>query len=108
VDSLIDYMLVIFWGGNLDAPISNFLGNTSPNNFFSARDRDPAFQALTHTNAFGQVTHGVGFRTVAHDSEHTFLDVNSDRTGPFPAGDPVTGGGFPKSNPQYFFQRMWG
>ena len=29
---LIDYMLVILYGGNLDAPISNFLGNNSPNN----------------------------------------------------------------------------
>jgi hypothetical protein len=28
--NLIDYMLIILWGGNLDAPISNFLGNTSP------------------------------------------------------------------------------
>jgi hypothetical protein len=37
VDNLIDYMLVIFYGGNLDAPISNFLGNTSPNNWFGFR-----------------------------------------------------------------------
>jgi len=92
VDNLIDYMLVILWGGNLDAPISNFLGNTSPNNFFAVRNRDGL--------------HG-GFRFMAHDSEHTLLDVNADRTGPFPAGDPVTGGGFPKSNPQYIFQQMW-
>jgi hypothetical protein len=33
VDNLIDYMLVIVFGGNLDAPISNFLGNTRPNNW---------------------------------------------------------------------------
>src|SRR5438046_9302241 len=39
VDNMIDYMLVIFWGGNLDAPISNFLGNIGPNNFFGIRDR---------------------------------------------------------------------
>src|ERR1051326_2811385 len=92
VDNLIDYMLVIFYGGNIDAPISNFLGNTAPNNWFGYR----------HTNGLS------GFRFAAHDSEHTLLDVNQDRTGPYPAGDPLTGGGLPKSNPQYVFQQMWG
>ena len=70
VDNLIDYMLVIFYGGNLDAPISNFLGNTSPNNWFGFR----------HTNGLS------GFRYCAHDSEHTLLNVNENRTGPYPAG----------------------
>ena len=88
--NLADYMLLIFYGGNLDAPISNFLGNTSPNNWYGSRSR---------------LDTG-GFRFFAHDSEHTLLNVNEDRTGPFPAGDPVTGGGFPKSNPQYVFQRL--
>ncbi|MFO1498710.1 MAG: lamin tail domain-containing protein [Verrucomicrobiota bacterium] len=91
VDNLIDYMLVIFYGGNLDAPISNFLGNTSPNNWFGFR----------HTNGLS------GFRFVAHDSEHTLLDVNQNRVGPFAAGDPATGGGLLKSNPQYVFQQLW-
>ncbi len=91
VDNLIDYMLVIFYGGNLDAPISNFLGNTSPNNWFGFR----------HTNGLS------GFRFVAHDSEHTLLDVNQNRVGPYPAGDPSTGGGLLKSNPQYIFQQLW-
>jgi hypothetical protein len=92
VDNLIDYMLVIYYGGNLDAPISNFLGNTSPNNWFGFR----------HTNGLS------GFRFAAHDSEHTLLDVNENRTGPYPSGDPATGGGLLKSNPQYVFQQMWG
>jgi len=92
VDNLIDYMLVIFYGGNLDAPISNFLGNLGPNNFFALRSR----------------IERVGFRFTAHDSEHTLLDVNASRIGPFPAGDPVSGGGLLKSNPQYVFQQMWG
>src|SRR4030095_15691673 len=39
VDNLIDYMLNIYWGGNLDAPLSNFLSNQSPNNFFATRSR---------------------------------------------------------------------
>jgi hypothetical protein len=92
VDNLIDYMLVIIYGGNLDAPISNFIGNTAPNNWFGFR----------HTNGLS------GFRFAVHDSEHTLLDVNQDRTGPYPAGDPVSGGGLLKSNPQYIFQQMWG
>ena len=92
VDNTIDYMLVILYGGNLDAPISNFLGNTSPNNWYGIRNR---------TGLYG------GFRFFAHDSEHTLLDLNADRTGPYPAGDPTgSGGGFPKSNPQYLWQRL--
>ncbi len=89
--NLIDYNMIIYWGGNLDAAISNFLGNTSPNNWFGFRDRTGA--------------HG-GFRFVVHDSEHTILDVNQDRTGPWPAGSSSGGGGYPKSNPQYIFQQL--
>jgi len=66
VPNLIDYMLVILYGGNLDAPISNFLGNDSPNNWYGFRDR---------TGLRG------GFRFVSHDAEHTLLNVSEDRTG---------------------------
>lgn len=92
VPNLIDYMLVIIYGGNLDAPISNFLGNTSPNNWFGIRDRTGA--------------HG-GFRFMSHDAEHTLLNVNEDRSGPFAAGDPTQGSGFEKSSPQYLYTRLW-
>ena len=60
-DNLIDYMMVIYFGGNLDAPISWFLGEDSPNNFYGMRDR---------TGKSG------GFKFFAHDAEHTLLDVN--------------------------------
>ncbi len=85
VPNLIDYMLVILYGGNLDAPISNFLQNNSPNNFYGMRDR-------TGTN---------GFRFFAHDAEHTLLNVNEDRTGPYAAGNVLN-----KSNPQWVWQKM--
>ncbi|MFN0069770.1 MAG: lamin tail domain-containing protein, partial [Limisphaerales bacterium] len=85
--NLVDYMLVILYGGNLDAPISNFLGNTSPNNFFGVRSRMAGTQ---------------GFQFFVHDAEHTLLDVNSDRTGPYPAGD----SSITKSNPQWMWQRL--
>lgn len=88
VDNLIDYMLVIVFGGNLDAPISNFLGNTRPNNWYGLRDRSGL---------------NGGFRFISHDAEHTLLDVNQNRVGPFSAGsDSVL-----YSNPQYLWQQLW-
>jgi hypothetical protein len=86
--NLIDYMLIILYGGNLDAPISNFLGNERPNNFYGLRNRNPAARQ--------------GFQFFVHDAEHTLLNVNQNRVGPFPAGSTsVT-----YSNPQYFWQRL--
>ncbi len=85
VENLIDYMLIIFYGGNLDAPISNFLGNTRPNNFYTIRNR------------VGED----GFRFFVHDAEHTLLNVGENRTGPYPAGNQ-----FQHFNPQYLFQQM--
>ncbi|HYV31288.1 MAG TPA: CotH kinase family protein, partial [Candidatus Binatia bacterium] len=107
VPNLIDYMLVILYGGNLDAPISGFLGNDGPNNWYGLRDRT------------GQ--HG-GFRFLSHDAEHTLLNVSEDRTGivdgqigqinaDWTAGNPLTqiGGAsaaFARSNPQYIWFRL--
>ncbi|HWH72334.1 MAG TPA: chitobiase/beta-hexosaminidase C-terminal domain-containing protein, partial [Candidatus Sulfotelmatobacter sp.] len=56
VDNLIDYMLVIFFTGNIDAPVSQFIGNSNPNNTYAMRNR---------TGQYG------GFRFFLHDSEHT-------------------------------------
>lgn len=86
-DNLINYMLVIFWTGNPDAPITPFMGT---NNFFAIRDR----------------TGERGFVYFAHDSEHTLLPENGgfyDRTGPFTAGDQ-----FQFSNPQWIHQQLMG
>jgi hypothetical protein len=103
VDNLIDYMLLVFFTGNIDAPVSQFIGNTNPNNMYAVRNR---------TGLFG------GFRFFAHDSEHTLLhesslpstdELHRDRTGPFPAGDPVQQGpaaALARSNPQYIFTRL--
>jgi hypothetical protein len=86
VPNLIDYMLIILYGGNLDAPISNFLGNTRPNNFYSLRDRTGPF----------------GFRSFVHDAEHTLLNVNENRMGPYPAGDTSV----LYSSPQWVWQKL--
>ena len=40
VDNLITYMTVILSGGDLDAPISAFLGNSLVNNFYAIRNRN--------------------------------------------------------------------
>jgi len=87
VDNVIDYMLVILYGGNLDAPISNFLGNNAPNNWYGIRDR----------------TGDQGFQFISHDAEHTLLtgQLNVNRNGPWPAGD-----GFAQSNPQWLHQQL--
>jgi hypothetical protein len=83
-DNLIDYMLVIFYGGNLDAPITSFGSNRSANNWYGIRNRNG----------------GEGFRYYVWDAEHTFLKINEDRTGPYPAGDEYT-----RSNPQWIWQQ---
>ena len=86
IDNLIDYMLIIFYGGNLDAPISDFLGNMQPNNWYGMRDR----------------TGNDGFRFLVHDAEHTLLNVNENRTGPYSAGDSSV----VYSSPQWIFQKL--
>ncbi|HUU84858.1 MAG TPA: lamin tail domain-containing protein, partial [Phycisphaerae bacterium] len=87
IDNLVDYMIVILYTGNRDAPISNFLGNNRPNNWYGIRDR----------------TGETGFQFFAHDCEHTLLvgDLNVNRNGPWPAGDT-----FNYSNPQWFHQEL--
>lgn len=83
-DDLIDYMFIIFYGGNMDAPITKFGGNMRPNNWYGLRNRKG----------------DRGFQFIIWDAEHTFLDVNEDRTGPFPAGNDLD-----TSNPQWLWQQ---
>ncbi|MDG1890412.1 MAG: CotH kinase family protein [Verrucomicrobiota bacterium] len=84
VDNLISYMLVIFWGGNLDAPITKFGGNRGPNNWHGIRNRNGKH----------------GFQFFVWDAEHTLLDVHEDRTGPFNTGASVA-----YSSPQWLWQQ---
>jgi hypothetical protein len=85
VDNLIDYVIMVFYDGDRDAPISNFLGNTNPNNWYGIRNRN------------GEE----GFRYFVHDAEHTMLRGMTDRTGPYPCGDQ-----FQHSNPQWIHQEL--
>ena len=58
IDNLIDYMQLIFYTGNYDAPVSAFKGNQGPNNFYTIDRRDDKSS---------------GFLFFAHDSEHSML-----------------------------------
>lgn len=55
IDNFIDYMNIIFYTGNFDAPVSSFVRNTMPNNFYAIRSRK----------------NDLGFQFFAHDNEHT-------------------------------------
>ncbi|MCO8124654.1 lamin tail domain-containing protein [Stieleria sp. TO1_6] len=88
VDNLITYMIETLRGGNLDAPISNFLGNDQPNNYFAIRDR----------------TGREGFRFFQHDAEHTMRNVNENRNGPWNAANYEIGVDF--FNPQWLHQQL--
>ena len=87
--SLIDYLLITFWSGNLDGCVSAFLGNDRANNWFGSRLR---------VNNPGQ-----GFQFYVHDFEHSLLDVNEDRTGPFPSDNEAN---FAYSNPLFLHQDL--
>ena len=75
LDNLIDYLLIIYYTGNFDAPITAFQSNQRPNNFYGIYDR------LSRN----------GFLFFIHDAEHALMDPryseNSDygldRTGPY-------------------------
>ncbi len=86
-DNLIDYMICTFFAGDFDGPISGFSGDRNPNNFFAIYNR----------------VNPDGFKFFRHDAEHTmfFNDWGNDRTGPYSAGQY-----FPKSNPQWFHQKL--
>ncbi|MBN2410557.1 carbohydrate-binding protein [candidate division KSB1 bacterium] len=60
IDNLIDYMLIIFYTGNFDAPCSKFRSNKEPNNFYTIYDRNGTD----------------GFKFFAHDAEHTLIHEN--------------------------------
>lgn len=58
IDNLIDYLLVIFYTGNFDAPVSAFASNSMANNYFAILNRK---------------NKGEGFVFLTHDSEHSMF-----------------------------------
>jgi len=57
IDNLIDYMNIIFYTANYDAPVSAFMNNQGSNNFYAIYNRND----------------DRGFTFFAHDNEHTLL-----------------------------------
>lgn len=89
VDNLIDEMIEIFYAGDGDAVLSNFLGHNMPNNWFSTYNRN------------GQT----GFRFYVHDAEHT-LGAGAwvvDQTGPWGGSNKTN---FLYSNPQWLHEDL--
>ena len=64
IDNLIDYMIIIFYTGNFDAPVTKFSGENNPNNFYAIYNREE----------------NDGFIFLAHDNEHT-LHVEPESPG---------------------------
>lgn len=93
VDNLIDYMNVIFYTSDEDAPLSRPLSNNRSNNWFAVRNR----------------TGDEGFRFFAHDAEQTMISKHNveglagDRTGPFNNSNKDD---FTYSNPQWLHEDL--
>ncbi|MBN1482343.1 CotH kinase family protein [candidate division KSB1 bacterium] len=85
LDNLIDFMINTLFVGDFDAPISEFRGNNSPNNFWATFNR----------------VNPDGFKFYRHDSEHTLFNIFEDRTGPYPAGEQQE-----HFNPQWLHQQL--
>lgn len=86
VDNLIDYMAIIYYTGNYDAPLSNFLGNNRPNNYYAMYNRQ----------------NPDGWKFFCHDAEHS-LFLGWDRTGPWDDPDLRK---FKYFNPQWLHQQL--
>ena len=85
VENLQDYMIGIYYGGNCDAPVSRFLSDNRPNNYYAVRRTSPQDVAFLpggvppSTRPLGKIR-SEGFRFFAHDNEHTILSGVSTGT----------------------------
>ena len=86
--NLIDYMLIVFYTGMWDGPITRYANNSTCRNWFGLWKRTGEF----------------GFQYFCHDFEHAMGVADSlevDRTGPFSAGENIE-----TSNPQWIHQQL--
>ncbi len=97
IDNLIDYMLVIFYTGNFDAPVSAFASNSMANNYYAIQNRK---------------NKGEGFVFLAHDSEHSMFvnryslsdGINENRV---TINDPaMTASGISNFQPQWLHHKL--
>ena len=85
INNLIQYQMLIYYTGNLDAPNSSFLGNENPNNIWIIRSE----------------VGDTGFEFVATDSEWTLIDPTTNRINSEAYTPSVT-----TATPQWFFQQL--
>ena len=83
--NLIDYMLTLFYAGNLDSSVSWFGGDRGANNWHGLINR----------------TRNIGLQFIVWDAEHTMLELIEDRLGPFPVGNEAE-----RNNPTWLYQRL--
>jgi hypothetical protein len=65
IDNLIDYMIVMFYTGNFDAPTTKFGSNKNPNNIYCVYNRNGT----------------AGYKFFAHDAEHTLRTTSGEGPG---------------------------
>ena len=85
VENLVDYMILQFYSGNWDGPISDNINNQEGNNWIGILDREG----------------DTGYQFFAHDGEYMMFDVETNRLGPWTAGNT-----FQHSNPQWLHQQL--
>ncbi len=91
VTNLIDFLLTIFWSGDVDGPICGDLNDGFLNNFYAIRNR---------TGQSG------GFRFITHDAEMSLYSVDENRIGTSSIGDPSQGDDAERLNPYYLWTKL--
>ncbi len=106
VDNLIDYMLVTFFDGSFDAPLSTFLNNAS-NNWFGVRDRlgSRGFAFFAHDNEHGMdsVSDGRAYNRVGPWGGS---GTNNWKQGEYNTRETLLNTFYSKSNPQYLHEML--
>ena len=111
VDNLIDYLLVIFYDGSFDAPMSTFLSNAS-NNWFGVRDRagTRGWAFFAHDNEHGMDSTGTNsYNRVGPWGDQNATGNNwaqSWTTAQYRSRETLTNTYYSKSNPQYLHEML--
>lgn len=91
IENLIDYMLIVYYVGDFDGPISWFGGDNMANNYYGIYNK----------------VNPDGWKFFRHDAEHSMFAYASDitqsidRTGPYSAGNDME-----DFNPQWLHQKL--
>jgi len=109
IDNLIDYMLVIYYTANFDAPVSWFYTdnegtpNAGLNNIWAIYNRSnpDGFKFFLHDSGVSMVAHSTELGSFLPDGDHS--NPHQDRTGPYLHPNLLL---FQNNNPQTIHQRL--